>query len=104
MNVNEALDLAIFAINNHTHPEASRDADVKYLNEKAGEVLAILATLRGAISGRDTFVACDEDFMAGTICSLRKGHEGPHGTICHKCGWDWYDGGHAPDCEYAVEV
>jgi len=34
---------------------------------------------------------CGHDFMAGTICSLRYGHEGPHAPICHVCGIDWYD-------------
>jgi hypothetical protein len=48
----------------------------------------------------DSFEACGEDFMAGTICSLAKGHSGEHGTICHKCGQDWYDQGHATDCPY----
>jgi hypothetical protein len=105
VNVNEALDLAIFAINNWIDPTASTTEDQEHLEEHGDEAVALLATLRGAISGgaRDLFVSCDEDFMAGTHCSLRQGHEGPHGTICPTCGWDWYDGGHAPTCKFATE-
>jgi len=33
---------------------------------------------------------CGEDFMAGTICSLAQGHDGPHAPVCRRCGVDWY--------------
>lgn len=32
---------------------------------------------------------CGESFMAGTLCSLAPGHDGPHGTDCQVCGGDW---------------
>lgn len=38
----------------------------------------------------DELPDCGEDFMAGTICSLPEGHEGPHAPICRRCGVDWY--------------
>ena len=43
---------------------------------------------------------CGQDFMAGTICSLPKGHDGPHGTTCQECGQDWYSGKHAETCSH----
>jgi hypothetical protein len=35
---------------------------------------------------------CGHDFMAGTICSDRRGHSGGHRAVHLACGQDWYDG------------
>ena len=35
---------------------------------------------------------CGHDFMAGTICTDARGHEGGHSATCLRCGNDWYDG------------
>lgn len=45
-------------------------------------------------------IECGQDFMAGTICSLPEGHDGPHGTTCQECGQDWYSEGHAKTCSF----
>lgn len=42
-------------------------------------------------SAMDGAWLCGHDFMAGTICSLRFDHEGPHAPICHVCDVDWYE-------------
>lgn len=35
------------------------------------------------------YVHCGQDFMAGTICSLFAGHDGPCAAECPFCGNDW---------------
>lgn len=35
---------------------------------------------------------CGHDFMAGTICTDRRGHSGGHRPVHLACGQDWYDG------------
>lgn len=35
---------------------------------------------------------CGHDFMAGTICTDARGHDGGHSATCLRCGNDWYDG------------
>lgn len=35
---------------------------------------------------------CGHDFMAGTVCSLPPGHDGPHAPICQICDGDWAKG------------
>ena len=35
---------------------------------------------------------CGHDFMAGTICSDEREHEGPHSARCQGCGGDWLNG------------
>lgn len=32
---------------------------------------------------------CGHDFMAGTICSDERGHDGGHNCRCQVCGGDW---------------
>jgi hypothetical protein len=34
---------------------------------------------------------CGQDFMAGTICSDKPGHDGAHSCVCQECGGDWYN-------------
>lgn len=34
---------------------------------------------------------CGHDFMAGTICSDERGHDGAHSARCQVCDGDWYD-------------
>lgn len=35
---------------------------------------------------------CGHDFMAGTICSDEREHDGPHSARCQGCGGDWING------------
>lgn len=37
-------------------------------------------------------LVCGRDFMAGTICSDRAGHEGGCSAVCLTCGGDWMNG------------
>ena len=38
------------------------------------------------------YLACGQDFMAGTICSLPAAHPGAHAAWCPNCGGDWVAG------------
>ncbi len=79
------------------------------LKNKVSTLQSVLDQYKAQIAGAlkemepEPFVACEEDFMAGTICSLRKGHRGEHGTTCHWCGFDWYSEGHDEKCRYYQE-
>lgn len=53
--------------------------------------------------GKKFTICCGQDFMAGTICSLKAGHRGPHAPICPFCGVDWFSDPGACECEYEVD-
>jgi hypothetical protein len=78
-----------------THAESMADACWEVFGEEIESALDGM----GLLDAPD----CEEDFMAGTICSLRAGHDGPHGTICRECEEDWYSMGHATHCSRWVE-
>lgn len=78
-----------------THAESMAEACWEVFGEEIESALDGM----GALDAPD----CEEDFMAGTICSLRAGHEGPHGTECRECESDWYVDGHAIYCSRYVE-
>lgn len=52
--------------------------------------------------------ACETPFMAGTLCTDRPGHEGPHSAYCQECTGDWLADtctcpGHCDECGAEVE-
>jgi len=73
----EALNWAIFAVNNHTDPDASEEEDVVRMEDKAEEVLAALTRLR------DYVVASGEDLPDWVLTGDTAKDDDPDGTVVH---------------------